>query len=126
MDSTSPAVRRITVDQLLQHVPQVAQNFDDDRFELWLGGALVAILDYRVETSGGDSLITVVRTVLHGEAGGPALANILAAEAMLRLGAQDTPVRVICPIAQSVLDRHPEIPVPIVREAASAELSIAG
>ena len=84
--------------------PAVADNADESRFELHLGGELVGFAEYR---PAGDSVIIAHTEIADGHEG-EGLGGALVREALERIGASGKTVIPTCPFTAAYIGRHPE------------------
>jgi NAD+ kinase len=83
---------------------QVVDSFEQQRYEVLVGGELAGVLYYRRR----DGRIELMHTEIDQSYEGRGLASRLAAGALHDARARSTPVVVTCPFVSGYLDRHPE------------------
>ena len=82
----------------------VVDSFEEQRYEVILGGEVAGMLHYK---RAGDR-IELRHTEINAAYEGQGLASRLAAAALRDARVRATPVRVSCPFVTGYLDRHPE------------------
>jgi NAD+ kinase len=83
---------------------RVVDNFEEQRYEIILGGETVGTLDYRRRAAHIELLDTEIEQTFAGRG----LAGRLATAALEDARTRATPVRVTCPFVTGYLERHPE------------------
>jgi NAD+ kinase len=83
---------------------RVVDNFEEQRYEILLGGEVVGTLDYR--RRGGN--VELLDTEIEQTFAGRGLAGRLATAALEDARSRATPVVVSCPFVTGYLERHPE------------------
>ena len=82
----------------------VVDSFEQQRYELLIGGEVAGVLHYRRH----GSQIELMHTEIEQSFAGQGLATRLAAAALELARARQTPVVPSCPFVTGFLDRHPE------------------
>jgi NAD+ kinase len=82
----------------------VVDSFEQNRYEIILGGEVAGVLHYRRHGAGVDLMHTEIDQAFEGRG----LAGRLAAGALQDARARSTPVVVTCPFVNSYVARHPE------------------
>jgi NAD+ kinase len=83
---------------------RVVDNFEEQRYEILLGGETVGTLDYRRR----GAYIELLDTEIEQSFAGRGLAGRLATAALEDARAKAVPVKVTCPFVTGYVERHPE------------------
>lgn len=83
---------------------RVVDNFEEQRYEILIGGETVGTLEYRRRGPYLELLDTEIEQTFSGRG----LAGRLAAAALSDARSRSTPVKVTCPFVTGYLERHPE------------------
>jgi predicted GNAT family acetyltransferase len=92
---------------ILHQLSEVRHNADRDRFELYVAGDLVGVLGYSVENVGGQTVLTVLHTVLYDEFTGHGLASRLTTGVLQYVVDSGAKVRPVCTFTRHFLTTHP-------------------
>jgi predicted GNAT family acetyltransferase len=87
----------------MSEAPQVTDNRDESRFEIYMGGELAELI-YRRR----DDRLVLVHTRVPDDLGGHGLGGLLVQAALARAKAEELTLVPLCPFARSWLKRRPD------------------
>jgi NAD+ kinase len=95
----------------------VVDSFEQNRYEIILGGEVAGVLHYRRTADHVDLMHTEIDQAFEGRG----LASRLAAGALADARSRSTPVVLTCPFVTGYVERHPEYADLIVKESLAAD-----
>jgi NAD+ kinase len=96
----------------------VVDSFEQQRYEIVLGGEIAGVLHYRRHGEGIELMHTEIEQTFSGRG----LAGRLASAALADARSRATPVTATCPFVNSYLERHPEFHDLLAAPTESAEV----
>lgn len=94
--------------------PRIVDNAEEQRYELWVGDALVGVIEYDTE----PGLVVLIHTEVDPAFEGRGLATKLIAGAIEDIRARGLKLVPVCPVVRAYLRRHPEDRDLVVRPSA--------